>query len=189
MHLWTSWCIYKNWNVQNYSASITTVYRVSCHCLCFSRRPSLCSRVFRFTPEVQYLQWTGRPGRPLSARLLLSASWLCWCDYAMKRKHLSTLNCFYSMSAPTLSVLNAIMSKLQFAPSCGSYLFSAVFIIACIRSSMVDLMRNLWTNVGLVDREKNPEMTLNVPKQAPFLTCTVLANQENSHPPLWSSPN
>ena len=46
------------------------------------------------------------------------------------------------------------MSKVQLTIFCYySYFFSAVFSIACILSSMVDLMRNLWTNVGLVDRE------------------------------------
>lgn len=34
------------------------------------------------------------------------------------------------------------------------HLFSAVLSIACILSSMVDLIRNLWTNVGLVDRKQ-----------------------------------
>lgn len=38
---------------------------------------------------------------------------------------------------------------------CGSHLFSAVLSMACILSSIVDLIKNLWTNVGLWDREKS----------------------------------
>lgn len=52
------------------------------------------------------------------------------------------------------------MSTVQLTIFCYySYFFSAVFSIACILSSMVDLMRNLWTNVGLVDRENNRNQT------------------------------
>lgn len=35
-----------------------------------------------------------------------------------------------------------------------SHLFSAVFSIACILSSMVDLIKNLWTKVGLADTDR-----------------------------------
>lgn len=48
-----------------------------------------------------------------------------------------------------LWVLNTYFTAL-----CGSHLFSAVLSIACILSSMVDLIRNLWTNVGLVDGKR-----------------------------------
>lgn len=37
---------------------------------------------------------------------------------------------------------------------CGVHLLSAVFSIACILSSMVDLIKNLWTNVGLADGKR-----------------------------------
>lgn len=45
-----------------------------------------------------------------------------------------------------------------FQTLCGSHLFSAVFSIACILSSIVDLIKNLWTNVGLVDRKQQETM-------------------------------
>lgn len=45
-----------------------------------------------------------------------------------------------------------------FQTLCGSHLFSAVFSIACILSSIVDLIKNLWTNVGLVDKKQQETM-------------------------------
>lgn len=45
-------------------------------------------------------------------------------------------------------------------------LFSAVFSIACILSSIVDLMRNLCTNVGLVDTGSSHQTAGNAASRA-----------------------
>lgn len=58
------------------------------------------------------------------------------------------------------SFLKPLFLHVSHKKAKSTNLFSAVFSIACILSSIVDLMRNLWTKVGLVDTRNSGYGTL-----------------------------
>lgn len=119
--------------------------------VCFTWYPSVRSPVLRFTPEVQCLQWTDQPSQRLSVPQPPSASWLCWCDWNQKDFY------WYFDNSVSPDLLNLYLNTKIASLRTDTHLFSAVFSIACILSSIVDLMRNLWTNVGLVERGNKNE--------------------------------